>query len=636
MTTLLEKLGLKRKQKEDDSLERSMLNANSDLLNRLAPDSLQENEDHVRSGGNYTRTLVAVEFEPIISQEKIQELSEMNSNVSIVQHISEYDRDTVKSKINQSIKQNRGKLEMPGLSESAKVRAEQEIIDAEMLLRDLTTSNKRMFMFQLMIHIVASTEDELKSLTSSVRSQAGTIGKFQYPKLRAKDAFDSYLPLGKNKVYDLTFRPMTNEAVSYFFPFHENEIYHEGGIMYGKNIKTGNIVKVNDELTLNKHMTLIGVSGSGKTSTLIPIMLRSYARGESIRLIDPKGDFGEIVKALGGEWIEFSLNKEEHQKRINPFDIPAFSASVDEEGKMINSKNNLFDKISTLMIMFKLMYRDITDLQEDVLSEIVLEMYASEKYGNKVITPSTDISKLENTDFPIMNDLYEYLQEIKTSDPKRYEIVQEFHETLTVYAKGYFQNIFNGHTNVDLNKKLVCYDIKNIAKNEKAKRILYFNILSAQRQAIVNGDKRPTKLIIDEAHNIADPEIVVAMEYLYEMMKVLREFNCGIICATQSVKDFLSAKTAFRNYGEAVISQSIQQFYLKMRRSEVEVLNEELALNLSEDEMKFLTLKDAQKTKEAGKGFFYVGSNKVQIQVFHTDIEKKLWFEKDYSVFDRQ
>ena len=58
----------------------------------------------------------------------------------------------------------------------------------------------------------------------------------------------------------------------------------------------------------------------------------------------------------------------------------------------------------------------------------------------------------------------------------------------------------------------------------------------------MNGDKKSTQLYIDEAHIIADPKVTVAMEYLYEMMKVVRSFNCGVTSATQQIQDFLSAK----------------------------------------------------------------------------------------------
>lgn len=622
----------KTNEKENDLLEKSMLNANLPLLNKLSPDSLYEDEKFVRSGGNFTRTYCAVEFNTVISQEKIQRLKELSENISVTQHLKEYDPEMARKQISMSISQNRNKMNSKFVGEDVKARAEAEIEDAEMLLRDLSIKNERMFLFQLLIHVVANSEDELESLSQLVRGEAGSICKLVYPRLRGKEAFDSFLPLGQNKVYDLTYRPMTSEAVSCFFPFSENEIYHEGGLIYGSNMDTSNPVKVNDELLLNKHMFVLGISGSGKSTFLATNMFRKFMRNERVIAIDPKGDYGELFEKLGGEWIRFRLDG---NKIINCFDIPVTSAQADEDGNLIQS-NALYDKISTLIIMFKLMYRDMTDLQEDVLSEVLLELYASDKYGKVAITPETDVSKLDVKDMPRMIDLYNFLTEIKDKDSKRYSILEEFHQTLTAYAKGIYQNIFNGFTNANTKSNLVVYDLQAISKIEKVKRVAYFNILSNQRYEIINGEGYPTNLVVDEAHNVADPNVVVAMEYLFDMMKVLRSFNCAIICATQSLADFLSAKTEHRNYGEAVILQSIQQLYLQMLPKEVDMVNRHMSLDLSRDDISFLTVQEGEKARDTGKGFFYVGSNKVKMDIFLTELEEQLWFHKNYNVLQMQ
>lgn len=151
----------------------------------------------------------------------------------------------------------------------------------------------------------------------------------------------------------------------------------------------------------------------------------------------------------------------------------------------------------------------------------------------------------------------------------------------------------------------------------------------------MNGDLKSTQLYIDEAHIIADPRVTVAMEYLYEMMKVVRSFNCGITSATQQIQDFLSAKDENRNYGDAVISLSVQQLILPMIRKEVMVVNEEMHYEFSEDDIEFLEFKEVEKAKKAGKGFLFVGSKKVKIDIELTELEQKLWFDKDFSVLEK-
>lgn len=231
--------------------------------------------------------------------------------------------------------------------------------------------------------------------------------------------------------------------------------------------------------------------------------------------------------------------------------------------------------------------------------------------------------------------MYNLIENWKQKDPDRYQLLKEFHQILYSYCEeGLYNNLFNGHTNVELENDLIDFDISAVYRIEQVKKLIYFLLLSHLRYEILNGDGKATKLYIDEAHIIADPKVVVAMEFLFELMKVVRSFNCGVAVATQSISDFLSAKTEFRNYGEAVLDQAIQMLILPMKRKEVEFVNETLQLGLSEEDKDFLTLFEATKKDQAGKGFYYLGSNKVKIEVFLTKLEEELWFKKNYDLFD--
>lgn len=602
------------------------VSSDNELTDKIAPDSIKIGEDYIRSGSNYTRTLVCVDFEPLLSQDDIRRLSELSETITVTQHLEIYDSSKVKTELSRSIEQNRAKLNEERLSASVKEDANAQIESNQALLRQLVRQKERMFMFQLLVHVVASSEDELKRVTDVVKNFFAPIGKLIYPVTRSKDAFDSFLPLNKNKVYDLTYRPMNSEAVSYFFPFHENEIFNDKGIIQGKNIDTNNIIIVNDEEFLNKHAVYIGTTGSGKSTAMFANMMRKYMFGNRIITVDPKGEFGKCYEELGGEWVKFSL---EGGSIINPFDLPAHV--YDEQSGGLKAKNPLYDKISTLITMFQLMYAGMNDLEVDVLSEVILELYK-----NKKITIETDISKLNATDLPIMEDLYNLLEEKKKTDEEQYEILKNFHQTLRAYAIGTYSNVFNGYTDVDVNSDLIAYDLFSVYNNKRLQKPLYFLLLSSLRDEIMNGDLKPTQLYIDEAHIIADPKVTVAMEYLYEMMKVVRSFNCGITSATQQIQDFLSAKDENRNYGDAVISLSVQQLILPMIRKEVMVVNDEMYYDFSAEDIDYLEFQEVEKSAKAGKGFLFVGSRKVKVNIELTDLEKKLWFDKDYSVLDQK
>ncbi|WP_068505917.1 VirB4 family type IV secretion system protein [Paenibacillus kribbensis] len=604
------------------TLESSYEGYNENILNLLSPDSIQEEESYVRSGANFTRTLVAVEYSAILQQERIQSLNDISENISVIQFLSVYDSHEVRKQLSESIKQNNQKVNSKYVNDAGKSDAEAEIDSAKMTLHQLSYKNERMFMFQMLIHIVASDQKQLESLTQQVKTVVGPFAKTVTPMTKLKDAFDSFLPLGKNKVYDLTYRPMNAEAVSYFFPFHENEIFDPDGLIKGRNLTTGNVVVVDDEMLLNKHEFVIGMSGVGKSTYIFSSMMRKWSTGTRIRTIDPKGEFGKIYKSLGGEWVKFSFR---NGSILNPFDIPNISksAQAEMEKEGISEGNPLLSKINVLLIMFRLMYPDISDLQEDILSKYLIEMYA--KFG---VDENTDISQLKKEDFPIMKDFYDFLTEKKKTENEEFSKVSDFYTILYSYAEGLFSKILNGHTNVDVDNSLCNYDILDLQNKPKLQRVIYFLLLSHVQYEIINGDGTDTQFFIDEAHVIADPKVPLAMEQLYFAMKVLRSFNCGVTPASQSIKDFLSATDGVRNYGEAVISQATQRLYLPMAETEVDYLEREMNMQFSEEEKTAITVIEGSKKEEAGKGIFFVGSKKIKLHVVLTDLEKQLWFDK--------
>ncbi|MEC2970678.1 DUF87 domain-containing protein, partial [Bacillus cereus] len=444
------------------------------------------------------------------------------------------------------------------------------------------------------------------------------IGTAHSPSIRALDAFRAFLPLANNTIPEMTYRMMNSEAVSYFFPFHENEMFSETGIVKGKNMTTGNVVIVDDEKLLNKHEFVIGISGSGKSTYLFADIIRKWIFGRRIIAIDPKGEFGRKFKNLGGEWVKFKLRG---GNRINPFDLPKItSGSTDTEE--LDTGSILLVKITQLLTMFRLMYPSMTDLEEDIISKILIEVYQDKK-----IDYDTDTTQLGVEDVPIMEDLYKKLTEYKDKDIELYSEIRNFHTTLETYTYGLYSNLFNGYTNVNISNDLIAYDIFDLNNNEKVQRIIYYNLLSHTTYELLKGDKRATQVYIDEAHVIADPKVPLAMQYVYFMMKVLRSFNVGITPATQSIKDFMSAKDEKRNYGEAVISQSVQRLYLPMTQEEVTYLEKELSHDFSEQEKTTLVVREGDKDKQAGKGILFSGSKKIKLEVQLTPLEKQLWFE---------
>ncbi|MED5094487.1 TrsE [Bacillus safensis] len=608
---------------EEEEFENSIGEIDSSLLTALSPDYILEENNYVQLGSNYVRTLPVLDFATVLSQEDVQELSEMSDNVSVTYHFERVNSGEIRQKLGVAIKQARNKANDERLDEASKVEAEVQRDDASMVIRQLTNGTTAMFMAHMLINVTASSLNELDRLTQKVKSIVGAIGTAHSPSTRAYDAFESFLPLGKNKVNELTYRLMDSEAISYFFPFHENEMFDEKGVFVGVNEKTKNVILVDDKKLLNKHKAYVGISGVGKSSAIFADIIKKWQLGERVQINDPKGEFGYVFQQMGGEWVKFSSHG---GSIINPFDLPKRDYTKNtllQDDEYVEFQNPIYDKIPSLLVMFKLMYPALDDLSENIISGLI-----QETYKRKGIDESADYSTLKYDDFPTLTDFNSLLDQMKENEDDRYQYIKKFHLAIQIYVTGIYKNIFNGYTNVDVNNSLVAYDSKAFQENEKVQRILYYNIMSHITYSALNGDGSEMAVVFDEAHVIADPQIPLAMRQLYFMLKVLRSFNVAVLTATQSIKDFLSAKDDKRNYGEAVINQSVQKLYLPMLESEVAFLEKELAYKFSEKEKSILIVREAEKAKQAGKGILFIGSKKVQCSVKLNKIESQLWFER--------
>lgn len=607
------------KKKKDQSITtfEDYIDYDEYLLSALAPDYIEEFDSYVQLGSNYTRTLIVEDFQTVLSRESIQELSEINNNVSIVNFFNRTTNSEIRAQMAKAIKQSRNRQLDPNLDEASKVEADIQAKDARMVIQELAAGNEQMYLGHLLIHLNARSLEELERLTQKVKSIIGPIGTAYNPTKKAWDAFLSFLPLGKNKVPELSYRLMNSEAVSYFFPFHENEMFDEEGIFVGINEKTKNVILVDQNKLLNRHKFYIGVSGVGKSTALFNDIVKEWTNGVKIHVIDPKGEFGPVFENMGGEWVKFDTTG---RTRINMFDLPKKRTSLIEGNTHYNP---IYDKIPSLLIAFKLMYSKMDETQYNIISELLEKTY--ESVG---ITADTDFSSLTNEDYPTFSDFNNQIEKLREEEPDTYEFIREFHLSIKIYVSGIYSKIMNGHTNVDVDNDLIAYDTLAFQNNGDIERIIYYNIMNYMLNIAINGDGSPLRFVFDEAHVIADPKIPVAMQQLFFMMKVLRSFNVGISPATQSVKDFLSAKDDKRNYGEAVINQAMQRMYLPIFESEIDFLEKELAHKFSIKERSILTVRDGEKAKQAGKGILFVGSKKVQCTVRLNEIEAALWFDK--------
>ena len=165
-------------------------------------------------------------------------------------------------------------------------------------------------------------------------------------------------------------------------------------------------------------------------------------KGTRLLIIDPEGEYKTLCRNLGGDWIN-TVGK--NGQMINPLQIKPVPLD-DEDEEIVGYKDEgnglgaMALHIQNIRPFFNLLFPEITHNQMTILIENLEKLY--NKFG---IDWNTDVSKLENTDFPILKDLYEFVSnnisnlEKTNMDITDYKIVQGLLRDVAVRCR--FRNI---------------------------------------------------------------------------------------------------------------------------------------------------------------------------------------------------
>ena len=166
--------------------------------------------------------------------------------------------------------------------------------------KGLIGRNKKAFSYGMMLCGKSFSQQSI-SMTTENKYIAKLYAKLIF---QQQDGLITALPLGLRRIDAL--RTLTTEALAVLMPFKAQELNHTNGIYYGQNAVSGNMIRIDRAQLLNGHSFRLGVSGSGKSMSakeeLVEIALRTR---DDILVLDPESEFGQLVKALGGE-VRFS------------------------------------------------------------------------------------------------------------------------------------------------------------------------------------------------------------------------------------------------------------------------------------------------------------------------------------------
>lgn len=555
----------------------------------IAPSALEVDFDYLKIGETYFRTLFVAGYPRFVGANWLSPLINFDHSLDIAMYYYPVQAHTVLDDLKRKIAEMEATMDedmRKGKVVDPAVRAALE--DAQSLQEQLVKGVERFYQFSFYITIPAKTLEELNSVTKRIEATlGGLLILSKHATLQMEDAFKSTLPTGQDKLYIV--RNMDTTSLATTFPFTSSELTANQGVLYGLNLNNGSLV-IFDRFSLeNANAVVFAKSGAGKSYFVKLEALRSLMFGTEVIVIDPEAEYEKLTKAIGGEYISFSVNE---MAKINPFDL----SGVYEEGE-----NELGLKILSLHALFKIIFGQMTNSEEAVLDRALLSTYKS-----RGITQDPTTQRNEP---PLMEDLYKVLLGMEEKEARGLA------ERLERYIKGSLAGIFDQPSNLDIRNTFTVFSVRDL--EDQLRPVAMFIILD-YIWTRVKKETRKRLLIVDEAwYLMRYPD---SATFLYSIAKRARKYYLGLTTITQDVEDFLASA-----YGEAIVTNSSIQVLFKQHPAAIEKVSK--VFYLSEGEKRLLL------SSNIGEGLFFAGPNHVAIQIVASPDEHQLITTKPSEVF---
>jgi type IV secretory pathway VirB4 component len=177
---------------------------------------------------------------------------------------------------------------------------------------------------------------------------------------------------------------------------------------------------------------------------------------------------------------------------------------------------------------------------------------------------------------------------------------------LTKYTRGTWSGFINKPSNVDINRKLVVFSIRDM-EDELKPAAMY--IITQFIWNAVRKDIKKRLLVVDEAWWMMKSDDTAS--FLFMIAKRGRKYFLGLTTITQDVGDFIKSK-----YGIPIITNSSMQLLLKQSPTAIDNLQKIFRLT---DEEKYLLIESS-----VGEGIFFAGMKHVALKIIASYTEDQI------------
>ena len=545
-----------------------------DFRDYICPDTIERGNDFIKLGEKYVRVMFLKDYGNYISDDTIAELTDMNRNMMLSIDVLSVPTDEaireVENKLlgvetnitNWQRKQNQNN------NFSAVIPYDMELQrnKTKEFLADLTTRDQRMMLCLITLAISSDTKEQLDLDTESVQAVAkGRHCQMAILKWQQSEGLNTALPFGVRKID--CFRTLNTESLAVFLPFKTQEIMDKGGIYYGENAISHNLIMCNKENLLNQSAFLLGVPGSGKSFSakeLITFLMLNT--DDDILICDPEGEYAPLVEAMGpemGSVIRVSAGGRDRLNAMYMVDGYGENDPIVVKSQFIMSLVEQIDK------------NGVGPQQKSIIDRCAAAVYRD-----------AERCKSSGGATPTLCTFREKLLEQPEREAKQIALSLELFTTGSL-------DIFGRESNVDMDKRVVVFDIHGLGSQLKPTGLLVITDTMLNRVTLNWKKGKRTHVFIDEFHVVFENEF--SAQFFNSAWRQFRKRNAYPTAITQNVEYLLDSVQA-----STMLSNS--EFVIMLNQAASDRAKLAKLLNISEIQMRYIT------NAPAGSGLIKYGS----------------------------
>lgn len=552
-----------------------------DQLDLIAYEGLEESSTYLQIGDTYARTLYISGYPYVASMGWLNMLINFNHNVDISYHIEHVDPLLALPKLNRKITEMES-TKRAMLKKGMVIGSEiTDPLDSAIALKDkIQRGQEKLFQVSIYVTISADSLSELQKTTTLLETiMASRLFFTKIAVYQQLEGLQSVLPRSENKLAQK--RNLDSSSAALTFPFVSSELVQESGILYGIN-KSNNSLVIIDRFSLNNANSIIfAQSGAGKSYTAKVEILRQLMQQTKVIVIDPEREYRQLADSVHATYIKLSAHSRE---KINPFDFSMSSYT---------GEHDLSEHIQDLTEIISLMVGGLNAEERAVVDAAMITTYKEFGY-----TLSGEFMLVEEKDkFPVLKDFYQVLLNMQQ---------KSLCDRLERFVFGSLSGVFDAQTNIELDNRLVVFDIKDL--DDSLRQIMLLAVANFVHSQVKSHPQK-RMLVIDEGWLLLEHQ--ESARFIAGLARRARKHYLGVTLITQQANDFLSSE-----YGRAIASQSSLRILMRQDTTTIRQVTNEF--QLSEYEQHFLL------TCDKGEALIIADQNHVAVKIVASEKEHPL------------